>query len=297
MTFKPAYIIIEKPAQDKGCFIKKTFAGFLLLAFCDGFIYNESVRREPADNAAQRFPEPFRRSPGRKNPQVKGIFKMTLPELMIFDMDGILFNSEQLFMDTEAIVFQDYGYVMTKENYIRTLGACGDELKRILYDTYGPDYPADEISAKTRKLVAEHVEKYGPEIKPGIIVLLEWLKSKNIPCCVATSTNTAIAKRNLELACIDGYFSFVIGGDQISRSTPDPEIFLACCEKKNIRASRALVLEDSENGILAAYRGGIPVICIPDMKYPDPEFAEKCEAVLTSAEEVPNSFAAETESA
>ncbi len=211
---------------------------------------------------------------------------MNLPELMIFDMDGILFNSEQLFMDTEAVVFQEYGYVMKKENYIRTLGSCGDELRKILFDTYGPDYPADEISEKTRRLVAEHVEKYGPELKPGIVDLLEWLKARNIPCCVATSTNTAIAKRNLELSCIDGYFSFVVGGDQISRSKPDPEIFLACCEAKKIRASQALVLEDSENGILAAYRGGIPVICIPDLKYPDPEFAEKTEQIFSSAAEI-----------
>ena len=90
----------------------------------------------------------------------------------------------------------------------------------------------------------------------------------------------------LRLGDIRPYFSFIVGGDQVSHSKPHPEIFLTACSAGGVAPEHALVLEDSENGILAADAAGIPVICIPDMKYPAPEIANKTAAIVKTAADV-----------
>ncbi len=88
-----------------------------------------------------------------------------------------------------------------------------------------------------------------------------------------------------------GYFDFIIGGDEIINSKPDPEIFLKACEKADVAAGEAIVLEDSENGLLAANAGDIPVVCIPDMKQHGEDLMAKAAAFVTTAEDVPALFA------
>ncbi len=215
---------------------------------------------------------------------------MKLPDLCIFDMDGLLFDSERLFMKKKELVLREYGYQQKKEDYELTLGTTGETLKNILYQIYGSDYPADEISQKTRELVDQHNTLYGPSLKPGIPELLTYLQQKQIPCCVATSTDSTTAKRYLTQGHILHYFSYVIGGDAVRISKPDPEIFLKACYHYKIKPEHALVFEDSENGILAAHSGHIPVICIPDLKFPDKEKADLTTAVVTSAFDIISLF-------
>ena len=211
---------------------------------------------------------------------------MYKPSLFIFDMDGLLFDTERLFMNIRAEVLAEYGYVHRDEDYMKTIGTSGENLRAILRDIYGPDYPEAAISAESRSRQQDYIRKNGPGVKPGIRSLLEWAKKHAIPCCVASSTHANYVNEFLRLAGLDDFFSFVIGGDQVTRSKPDPEIFLLACEKADTPPSKALVLEDSENGVLAAVRGGIPVICIPDLKQPSEEIIQKAAAVVSNAEEV-----------
>ena len=204
--------------------------------------------------------------------------------LLIFDMDGLLFDTERLFMNIRAQVLTDHGYLHRDEDYMRTIGTSGDHLRAILRDIYGADYPEAEISAESRRRQLAYIRENGPGIKPGIRELLARAKEERIPCCVASSTHTVFVEEFLRLAGIKDYFSFIIGGDLVSHSKPDPEIFLKACEKNNTPPSRALVLEDSENGVLAAVRGGIPVICIPDLKQPSSEIADMAAAVVPDAQ-------------
>lgn len=215
---------------------------------------------------------------------------MKLPKLAIFDMDGLLFDTERLFMRLKGVNMAKYGYSQTEEEYVRTLGLNGEALHKVLIDTYGEAYPADEISAQTRKDENEYLDKYGPSVKKGIPELLAFFKERGVPCCVATATQGYNARRYIERAGLTPYFAFIIGGDEIRHSKPDPEIFLACCKRQETAPEDALVFEDSENGILAAFNGHIPVICIPDMKYPAPEFAEKTACILNSADEMIGKF-------
>lgn len=207
-------------------------------------------------------------------------------ELVIFDMDGLLFDTERLFMDMKGRVLAEYGYEHREEDYIRTIGTAGTKLHEILYEIYGADYPAEAISRRTRQLVDQRIRQDGPAVKPGIAKLLETLAQAGIPCCVATSSPAATAASYIERAGLASYFSFIIGGDAITHSKPDPEIFLKACGRAGIRPAHALVLEDSGNGILAASAAGIPVICIPDLEEPAPAIADKALAVVRDAGQV-----------
>ena len=215
---------------------------------------------------------------------------MRLPDLFVFDMDGLLFDTERLFMNKRAGILPEYGYTHREEDYIRTLGTSGDNLKKILVELYGPGYPADEISQRSRDLQLQHMRDYGAPVKEGIRDLLTWISEKKIPCCVATATASVHADEILRLGGIRPFFSFIVGGDQVAPSKPHPETFLTACKTGNVAPENALVLEDSENGILAADAAGIPVICIPDMKYPDARIAKKTAAILKTAADVINYF-------
>lgn len=157
------------------------------------------------------------------------------PDLVIFDMDGLILDSERLFMEQERIVCLQYGYDMTPENYITTIGTAGETLRKILRDLYGEDYPMEKISRESRERVNRIIEAQGPPVKPGIGELMEALYRNKIPFCICTSTDTDTATHYMEMAGFLPYLQFLKGGEQVTRSKPDPEIFLQACEKAGVR--------------------------------------------------------------
>ncbi len=211
---------------------------------------------------------------------------MNTPKLVIFDMDGIIFDSERLFMKFLQKNAAEYGYTVTEEQYIQTLGTGGDNLLRRLYSFYGPDYPNDIISPRTRQDLNAYAKIHGLPVKDGIPELLAFLKERSIPCCVASSTHTPYIRSYLKKTGLDGFFSLITGGDMVRNSKPHPEIFLTSCAHFGVAPQDALVLEDSENGLLAAHNGQIPAICIPDLKYPSAEYRDYACLIADSAFDV-----------
>lgn len=190
-------------------------------------------------------------------------------EAFIFDMDGLLFDTEQLFMEQLAIVMKEQGYILTREVYCKSLGLAGEQLKELMIAAYGERYPFEECGAESRRRVSMVADTVGLRIKPQITELLNWLKAHHIRCAVASSTESEHVEEYLKKSGIRSYFSTVIGGDMVERSKPNPEIFLLACEKLGVAPDASVVLEDSENGIYAAHRAGTAVVCVPDLKEPD----------------------------
>ncbi|MCD8133245.1 MAG: HAD family phosphatase [Clostridiales bacterium] len=251
-----------------------------------------------------------------------------LPKLAIFDMDGLMFDTERLFMERKHEILRQLGYPAREEDYVKTIGLSGVLLREKLLEIYGSAYPAEEITRRTRAAVDAYVETYGPDVKPGIEDLLQWFRNQGVLCCVASSTVHAYVEKFLRLSKLDRYFRCgqqpavcdadqrcgdmpvltgeaasadlqkgfgkdvlcVVGGDEVARSKPQPDIFLTACARMGVKPEDALVLEDSENGVRAACAAHIPVICIPDLKQPSPEMAEMAVAVLPSAREVISLF-------
>ncbi len=206
---------------------------------------------------------------------------MKLPKLAIFDMDGLIFDSERLFMKFLQEHSSQHGYTITQNDYLRTLGIGGGYLTAVMEEICGPAYPHDKISGLARQSFNDYASAHGLPVKPGIRELLQFLASKQVFCCVASSTNSSYVKTYLEQAGLQQYFPFIIGGEQVKNTKPDPEIFLLACSHFHITPADTVVLEDSENGILAAHRAGIPSIAIPDMKEPGPDI--RCYTALTAS--------------
>ena len=211
---------------------------------------------------------------------------MKLPKLFIFDMDGLMFDTERLFMNFLIETATEYGYIVTPELYYNTIGCNGVILKKIMLSALGSDYPFEEISQKTKKRITTYALKYGLPEKEGLRPLLNFLKENQIPCCVASSSDSALVNTYLEKNELQSYFSFIIGGNQVTKTKPEPEIFLTCCKYFNIAPEDACVLEDSENGILASTAANIPVICVPDLKLPKYEILNQALFTTSSLKKV-----------
>lgn len=215
---------------------------------------------------------------------------MRLPKFVIFDMDGLLVDTETVLMEENAKVMEEYGYEQHYEDYIQSIGQADEEFFETLYRLYGPDYPAHEIAELSRERQIARQRKEGIPVKEGIPELLAFFRDARIPMCVATSSKHVEAEEFLGQCGLTSFFDFIITFEDVPRSKPDPSIFLKACEWAGVKPEEAMVFEDSQNGILAAHRAGIPVICIPDIKQPEPFYREKAAKVVRSALDVPPLF-------
>ena len=218
---------------------------------------------------------------------------MKLPQLAIFDMDGLIFDTERLMKEENAKVLAEYGYQQDMEKYMYTMGTAGATLMKRARENYGEDFPAEEVYQKTEDRCRARVLREGPPIKEGIPELLAFFLEQGVTCCVASSTQSSTVATFLKMANLSQFFAFQICGDQISHSKPNPEIFQKCLTQNGTDPGDAVVFEDSENGIRAAVNAGIPGICILDMKVPCEEVATQTAAILESAKEAISLFSNE----
>lgn len=205
---------------------------------------------------------------------------------VIFDMDGLMINSERVTFEGYVKVMAEKGYTITEEFYKKLLGKTLKTAYELFFQEYGNEFPMDEVLEQVHKYVADVFENDGVPLKKGLLELLQYLKSNNYLTIVATSSTRVRVDYILELANITQYFNDSICGDEVTHGKPNPEVFLRACQKLGVEPSEAIVLEDSEAGIQAASSANIPVICIPDMKYPEPEYEKMTTQILNSLDQI-----------
>lgn len=204
-------------------------------------------------------------------------------KLAIFDMDGLLFDTERLIEKCLHKIMAERGYTLTHEIFEKILGVNAVCYKNTMLEIFGENYPHDEISGTVRIMANERMAAEGVPIKTGISELLQYLYENGIKCAVASSTDVAHVKNYIKSCGFDKYFDAVIGGNMVENSKPAPDIFLKACEETGIDPHDAVVFEDSENGIRAAVNADIPVICIFDMKRHSKEICDMCLACVDNA--------------
>lgn len=211
-----------------------------------------------------------------------------MKKAVIFDMDGLMIDSERVTYNEYVKKLAELGHHdFTEELYRNCLGKNKQGICQVFIDHYGQDFPMDEVWDDVHVWIDESLRQYVPK-KKGLVELLEYLKANNYKTIVATSSGRARVDEILKNADLTKYFDDTICGDEVTHGKPHPEIFLTACQKLDVKPEEALVLEDSEAGILAAYDGHIDVICVPDMKYPEPQFVEKVTKIVDSLDEVIN---------
>ena len=175
---------------------------------------------------------------------------------VIFDMDGLMIDTEPVGNMLVKTSHEKFGYKITDDMFVHLIGSNEKTSKEYYYSVFGEDYPYQKIKDYREQLRNEYFKTHPIEIKKGLYDLLEYLK-KNYPNLYFVSSTKSIK--------VDQFFDAIIGGDQIKHGKPAPDIFLKAVELLEVNKEDALVLEDSRNGILAAHAGKIPVICIPDL--------------------------------
>ena len=188
-------------------------------------------------------------------------------DAIIFDMDGVLIDSEKISFQCFQEVFKEYNYKMDEKFYLKMIGRNVKSIKTIMEEEYGADFPFDIIYKKKAKLALEITNKNGVIVKPGVHELLDYLNEENYKIAVATSTRRERALELLEEAKIKDKVNYVVCGDQVENSKPDPEIFLKAAQGLGVTPEKCIVIEDSDAGITAAYAAKMIGIHVPDMKF------------------------------
>ena len=189
---------------------------------------------------------------------------------IIFDMDGLLFDSERVFEQACFTYAPKYNIAVTHEIYMNTVGVSSTRAKEIFLDACG-DFDYDGMRADISELMFRKTEDGGIPLKSGVHDILQFLKQKGVKIALATSTRRKTTEYMLDSAQITLYFDHTVCGDEVLNAKPDPEIFLKAMELLGGTPEDTLIFEDSHNGIRAANAAGIPVIMVPDLLAPHNE--------------------------
>jgi len=194
----------------------------------------------------------------------------------IFDMDGTMFDTERLRFDTIRQASTELcGRPIKEETLIGSLGLSAVKAEALAREQNGQDYPYAEIRKRADELELAHVRKHGVPVKHGLMEVLERLRRSGLSMAVATSSRRAIAEEYLINANVLKYFDITVCGDEVKRGKPNPDIFLRAARELNSDPAHCLIVEDSENGLLAAADAGGQPILIKDIKEPRPEIRRK----------------------
>lgn len=194
---------------------------------------------------------------------------------VIFDMDGVLFDTESLYLKSWTKVFKKYGYTMEKEIYLNVMGTGRENVKKVFKEIFGENLPIEEMyKEKDIELFKEIDENL--EIKEGALELLIWLKENNYKIALATSGERKRMEKQMKKADFIRFFDALVTKEDVTKNKPNPDIFLKAAEKISVKPEECMVIEDSFAGIKGAYLGNMTPVHVVDLKELDEEGKKLC---------------------
>lgn len=190
------------------------------------------------------------------------------PDLIIFDMDGTLVDSEVISKRAFEITLKGLGLEYDDEFLEGFLGGTIKSAKERLNDRYGDKELTETIMYSKGLVLKKILQEEGVELKPGVLNLLEFLKERNYKMAVGTSSNRESAIERLTSVGIIDYFDYIVAGDDVENGKPSPDIFLKIAEHFNVKPENCMVFEDSRLGIRAAKNAGMMPMLVPDTLNP-----------------------------
>ena len=190
------------------------------------------------------------------------------PSAIIFDMDGLMLDSEPIYRMAWQQAAGELGYHLDDAYYLRLVGRKNAEAEAEVVATFGPAFPLPAFRAHWTARWEAHVREHGLPAKPGLAELLDQLDTWAMPKAVATSTERTPALRSL--GGLARRFDALVTGDEVRAGKPAPDIFLLAAHRLGAEPRRCVVLEDAEAGIRAAHAAGMAPILVPDLQEPSP---------------------------
>lgn len=203
-----------------------------------------------------------------------------LPQAVVFDMDGLLIESERLYRDSFLAASDEGGLGMKVETYQKVCGSPWDVITGTIFADYGADFPIDSFrDAWLRHLGMMMAE--GVALKPGVIDILDLLDRLNIRRAIATSSRHDSVTRHLGPHDLLKRFDTIVARGDYTEPKPAPMPYLTAARRLSLDPGRCLALEDSYSGVRSATSAGMMTIMVPDVAPPTEEMREKCIAVAS----------------
>ncbi len=205
---------------------------------------------------------------------------------VIFDMDGLLLDTEKLLVRFWQEAAREAGFNMTREIALNIRSMHRSFAIPYLKSVLGEDFDYLKIRSRRMELMSAHLAKYGLELKKGAKELLTYLNENKIPAAVATATDYERAEKYLKETGIFGYFDKIICATMVKVGKPRPDIYIYAASELGLEPSECAALEDSPNGVKSAAAAGCKTIMVPDLTEPDEELSRIIAAKAGSLDEV-----------
>jgi len=207
------------------------------------------------------------------------------PAAVVFDMDGLLFDTEALYQEAILLAAAEGGHEVAPEFFGRTVGLSWVQCRALLLSNFGEAFPVDEFQANWVRhfwVIAET----RLALKPGALELLDVLDHFRLPRAICTSSSHRTVERHLTAHDLAGRFDEIVGHGDYERGKPAPDPFLKAAERLGVDPRLCLALEDSHNGIRSASSAGMMTVMVPDLLEPTDEIRALCAFVVRDLHEV-----------
>src|SRR5438477_3734089 len=206
---------------------------------------------------------------------------------IIFDLDGVLADSEPWWNEIDAKMLAEHGVIYKGEYHRDVLGVSYRLAIEFYKKKFGISAPTEELMRRRGEIATEFfADRVG--LFPSTKDVLNELRQMNLRLAVATSSVSASARPFLDRHHLTEFFEVIVAGDEIERGKPEPDIYLRTAEKLGIAANECLVIEDSLSGIAAAKAAKMRVAAIPDRRFVDPrEYKKKADFLLNDLADIP----------
>lgn len=203
----------------------------------------------------------------------------------VFDMDGLMFDSERLVFEIWKEMTSELGLEFTVDVFKQTIGLRRDESEKFYKSFFGEGFDYSSLKLKSRAMFMERINRDGVPIKKGLIPLLDYLKSNGVRLAVATSTSAQTAHKVIRLAGVYDYFDSFVCGEDVTNGKPAPDVFLKAAEKIGVEPKDCIAFEDSINGIKSAYAAKMTTVMVPDFLQPTDEIKPMINFLCKSLDE------------